>query len=195
MNKCRQPRFIHINTRLFYEQMKVIYSTFKWGAGNNRKKLQKKNLHWLAFRVKDVSSTVLRVCIFVFFFQWEKCFFGPKRFLVQYHEWPLCNIGLALYCQSGIRVFMTLHSCMSLQVPQHYKLMGYKPVSVYDALHNYISPELARPLIPAPPVTKHLVYHKRSKTEPHDVFFLKPHYFYLGWAGVWWGPVSTNSAP
>uniref|UniRef100_A0A3P9LAG1 Cep192-like domain-containing protein n=1 Tax=Oryzias latipes TaxID=8090 RepID=A0A3P9LAG1_ORYLA len=33
-----------------------------------------------------------------------------------------------------------------LQVPQHYKLMGYQPVSLWDAFHSYVPTTLARPL-------------------------------------------------
>uniref|UniRef100_A0A3P9I772 Uncharacterized protein n=1 Tax=Oryzias latipes TaxID=8090 RepID=A0A3P9I772_ORYLA len=35
---------------------------------------------------------------------------------------------------------------MSVQVPQHYKLMGYRPVSLWDAFHSYVPTTLARPL-------------------------------------------------
>ncbi|XP_056286795.1 cilia- and flagella-associated protein 221 isoform X2 [Pseudoliparis swirei] len=33
-----------------------------------------------------------------------------------------------------------------LQVPQHYKLMGYRPVSAWDAFNSYVPATLARPL-------------------------------------------------
>ncbi|AWO95594.1 putative primary ciliary dyskinesia protein 1 [Scophthalmus maximus] len=39
-----------------------------------------------------------------------------------------------------------------LQVPQHYKLMGYRPVSTWEAFNSYIPTTLARPLRTGAPV-------------------------------------------
>ncbi|XP_059183689.1 cilia- and flagella-associated protein 221 isoform X2 [Centropristis striata] len=38
-----------------------------------------------------------------------------------------------------------------LQVPQHYKVQGYQPVSVWEAYNSYVPPTLARPLRTGPP--------------------------------------------
>nr|XP_020447734.1 cilia- and flagella-associated protein 221-like [Monopterus albus] len=42
---------------------------------------------------------------------------------------------------------------VKVQVPQQYKLMGYRPVSTWDAFNSYIPTTLARPLRTGPPVT------------------------------------------
>lgn len=115
--------------------------------------------------------------------------------LMLYLEWPLFKIGAVAYCQAGIQ-FTILNSCFfSLQVPQHYKLMGYQPVSVWDALNSYFPPTLARPLLDPPSVTKHLILHNRSKSTHSLIMSLTNPFTFIGWASVLWGPVSTNSAP
>ncbi|XP_010767850.1 cilia- and flagella-associated protein 221-like [Notothenia coriiceps] len=46
-----------------------------------------------------------------------------------------------------IDVTVTTHvPFFKLQVPQHYKLMGYRPVSVWEAFNSYIPTSLSRPL-------------------------------------------------
>ncbi|XP_034054666.1 cilia- and flagella-associated protein 221 isoform X1 [Gymnodraco acuticeps] len=46
-----------------------------------------------------------------------------------------------------IDVTVTTHvPFFKLQVPQHYKLMGYRPVSAWEAFNSYIPTSLARPL-------------------------------------------------
>ncbi|KAL6115391.1 cfap221 [Pungitius sinensis] len=51
-------------------------------------------------------------------------------------------------------VDVTVTTCIpffKLQVPQHYKLMGYRPVSVWEAFNSYTPATLARPLRTGPP--------------------------------------------
>lgn len=75
----------------------------------------------------------------------------------------IISVQLQIVWNQSLKSIVLLHCTLvlSLQVPQHYKLMGYQPVSVWDALHSYITPHLARPLQTAPPVTKLLMHHNR----------------------------------
>ncbi|XP_073318608.1 cilia- and flagella-associated protein 221 [Pagrus major] len=60
---------------------------------------------------------------------------------------PLALGNLAMMPVDPVDVTVTTHiPFFKLQVPQHYKLMGYQPVSAWDAFNSYIPATLARPL-------------------------------------------------
>ncbi|XP_041822424.1 cilia- and flagella-associated protein 221 [Chelmon rostratus] len=60
---------------------------------------------------------------------------------------PLAPSNLATVPVDPIDVTVTTHiPFFKLQVPQHYKLMGYRPVSAWEAFSSYIPTTLARPL-------------------------------------------------
>lgn len=62
-------------------------------------------------------------------------------------EHPLAHINLAAVPADPIDVTVTTHvPFFKLQVPQHYKLMGYQPVPAWEAFNSYIPNTLARPL-------------------------------------------------
>uniref|UniRef100_A0A3P8T2G8 Cilia and flagella associated protein 221 n=1 Tax=Amphiprion percula TaxID=161767 RepID=A0A3P8T2G8_AMPPE len=62
-------------------------------------------------------------------------------------EDPLAHINLVAMPADPIDVTVTTHvPFFKLQVPQHYKLMGYKLVSTWEAFNSYIPNTLARPL-------------------------------------------------
>lgn len=48
--------------------------------------------------------------------------------------------------------FNVLSMLSAVQVPQHYKLMRYRPVSAWEAFNNYTPTTLARPLRTGAPV-------------------------------------------
>lgn len=50
----------------------------------------------------------------------------------------------------AIITMLSIGIVLALQVPQHYKLMGYHPVSTWEAFNSYIPSTLARPLRNAP---------------------------------------------
>ncbi|KAF6733336.1 Cilia- and flagella-associated protein 221 [Oryzias melastigma] len=72
----------------------------------------------------------------------------PLSFLVFSDEDdPLTFSNLAPEPVDAIDVIATTRiPLFQLQVPQHYKLMGYRPVSLWDAFHSYVPTTLARPL-------------------------------------------------
>ncbi len=50
-------------------------------------------------------------------------------------------------------------NCTSfLKVPQHYKLMGYQPLSIYDAAATFIPPDRSRTLHTGAQVNMHMCY-------------------------------------
>lgn len=53
----------------------------------------------------------------------------------------------------SFRTILFFGIVLSLQVPQHYKLMGYQPVSAWDAFSSCIPATLARQLRTGAPVT------------------------------------------
>ncbi|XP_051283316.1 cilia- and flagella-associated protein 221 [Dicentrarchus labrax] len=60
---------------------------------------------------------------------------------------PLTRSHLVTVPVDPIDVTVTTHiPFFKLQVPQHYKLMGYQPVSAWEAFDSYIPTALARPL-------------------------------------------------
>ncbi|XP_038573991.1 cilia- and flagella-associated protein 221 [Micropterus salmoides] len=60
---------------------------------------------------------------------------------------PLALSDLAPVPVDPIDVTVTAHiPFFKLEVPQHYKLMGYRPVSAWEAFNSYIPTTLARPL-------------------------------------------------
>ncbi|XP_026157413.1 cilia- and flagella-associated protein 221 isoform X2 [Mastacembelus armatus] len=60
---------------------------------------------------------------------------------------PLAASNLVTVPVDPIDVAVTTHiPFFKLQVPQHYKLMGYHPVSTWEAFNSYIPTTLARPL-------------------------------------------------
>ncbi|XP_044044430.1 cilia- and flagella-associated protein 221 isoform X2 [Siniperca chuatsi] len=60
---------------------------------------------------------------------------------------PLAHSNLVPVPVDPIDVTVTTHiPFFKLQVPQHYKLMGYRPVSAWEAFNSYIPTTLARPL-------------------------------------------------
>ncbi|XP_071320314.1 cilia- and flagella-associated protein 221 isoform X2 [Trachinotus anak] len=60
---------------------------------------------------------------------------------------PLAHSNLVTLPVDPIDVTVTTHvPFFKLQVPQHYKLMGYQPVSTWEAFNSYIPTALARPL-------------------------------------------------
>ncbi|GLD68476.1 cilia- and flagella-associated protein 221 isoform X1 [Lates japonicus] len=60
---------------------------------------------------------------------------------------PLARSHLVTVPVDPIDVTVTTHiPFFKLQVPQHYKLMGYHPVSTWEAFNSYIPTTLARPL-------------------------------------------------
>ncbi|XP_049919028.1 cilia- and flagella-associated protein 221 isoform X2 [Epinephelus moara] len=60
---------------------------------------------------------------------------------------PLARSNLVTVPVDPIDVTVTTHiPFFKLQVPQHYKLMGYHPVSAWEAFNSYIPTTLARPL-------------------------------------------------
>ncbi|XP_041834563.1 cilia- and flagella-associated protein 221 isoform X2 [Melanotaenia boesemani] len=67
---------------------------------------------------------------------------------------PLALSNLMMVPVDPVDVTVTTHiPFFKLQVPQHYKLMGYQPVSAWEAFNSYIPTTLARPLrngAPAP---------------------------------------------
>ncbi|XP_042369202.1 cilia- and flagella-associated protein 221 isoform X2 [Plectropomus leopardus] len=60
---------------------------------------------------------------------------------------PLARSNLVPVAVDPIDLTVTTHvPFFKLQVPQHYKLMGYQPVSAWEAFNSFIPPALARPL-------------------------------------------------
>ncbi|XP_063733661.1 cilia- and flagella-associated protein 221 isoform X2 [Eleginops maclovinus] len=60
---------------------------------------------------------------------------------------PLARSNLVEVPVDPVDVTVTTHiPFFKLQVPQHYKLMGYQPVSAWEAFNSYIPTTLARPL-------------------------------------------------
>ncbi|XP_029025636.2 cilia- and flagella-associated protein 221 [Betta splendens] len=60
---------------------------------------------------------------------------------------PLAHHGLATVPMDPINLIVTTKiPLFKLHVPQHYKLMGYQPVSTWEAFNSYIPSSLARPL-------------------------------------------------
>ncbi|XP_023251162.1 cilia- and flagella-associated protein 221 [Seriola lalandi dorsalis] len=60
---------------------------------------------------------------------------------------PLTHSNLVSVPVDPIDVTVTTHiPFFKLKVPQHYKLMGYEPVSTWEAFNSYIPTTLARPL-------------------------------------------------
>lgn len=69
-----------------------------------------------------------------------------------YHETKSCFSFLFWYDVAFITMLST-HVVLLPQVPQHYKLMGYHPVSTWEAFNSYIPSTIARPLRTGPQVT------------------------------------------
>ncbi|CAB1416371.1 unnamed protein product [Pleuronectes platessa] len=68
---------------------------------------------------------------------------------------PLAHGNLVTLPAAAVDVPVTTRiPFFKLQVPQHYKLMGYRPVSSWEAFSSYTPPTLARPLRTAPPEEK-----------------------------------------
>ncbi|XP_067349641.1 cilia- and flagella-associated protein 221 isoform X2 [Channa argus] len=66
---------------------------------------------------------------------------------------PLAHCNLVPMPVDLIDVTVTTHiPFFKLQVPQHYKLSGYKPLSAWEAFNSYIPTTLARPLRTRAPV-------------------------------------------
>ncbi|XP_047195157.1 cilia- and flagella-associated protein 221 [Hippoglossus stenolepis] len=64
---------------------------------------------------------------------------------------PLAHGNLVTLPVAAVDVAVTTRiPFFKLQVPQHYKLMGYRPVSSWEAFNSYTPPTLARPLRTAP---------------------------------------------
>ena len=55
--------------------------------------------------------------------------------------------------------------CMSilLQVPQHYRLMGYQPHNVHEASTSYVSPKLSNPLRTGAEVFFYIIFQTNDK--------------------------------
>ncbi|TDG96168.1 hypothetical protein EPR50_G00237020 [Perca flavescens] len=72
----------------------------------------------------------------------------PFAFPVLFNEDdPLTHSHLDTLPVDPIDVTVTTHiPFFKLQVPQHYKLMGYRPVSAWEAFNSYTPTTLARPL-------------------------------------------------
>ncbi|KAM6893485.1 LOW QUALITY PROTEIN: cilia- and flagella-associated protein 221-like [Xenentodon cancila] len=77
----------------------------------------------------------------------------------------LAPSNLVAVAVDPIDVAVTTHiPFFKLQVPQHYKLMGYQPVSAWDAFNSSIPASLARPLRFEAPVTKLHQKHSHNRS-------------------------------
>lgn len=74
---------------------------------------------------------------------------------------PFFKLQVSIYCSRHCpllmgnpseTIFLTFFGILSPQVPQRYQLMGYRPVSVWQAFSSYSPPTLARPLRTGAPV-------------------------------------------